>query len=311
MAHYVPDVRTKRWVIISPQRAKRPDQVSHQAPKAEITTKADYNFLSTCPFCLGNENQTPPEISRTVKSSGKYIQIDKPKNGPDPPWLIRTVPNKYPITDFHEVIIHSPDHLKDITEFDIQHVELLIKTYRSRYQANKGFGNVIIFNNKGDESGESLIHPHSQLVVIPTQIKMDILSLEPVENIVQDNDHFVVYCPDFSQWPLEVWIALKSSFQTNNQLTFDQITDNQLVDLANILKSTLLKMNSFINLTKFAKDQKQDSFSYNFYISPGPNWYLRIIPRFVKRAGFELGTGLSVNTIDPKTASNQLKNISI
>jgi galactose-1-phosphate uridylyltransferase len=50
-------------------------------------------------------------------------------------------------------------------------------------------------------------------------------------------------------------------------------------------------------------------FAYNFYIYPKENWYLRLIPRFVNRAGFELGTGLSVNIVDPKDAAEEIKNI--
>ncbi len=50
-------------------------------------------------------------------------------------------------------------------------------------------------------------------------------------------------------------------------------------------------------------------FAYNYYIYPGHNWYLRIIPRFVHRAGFELGTGLNVNIVDPAEASLELRGI--
>jgi hypothetical protein len=48
------------------------------------------------------------------------------------------------------------------------------------------------------------------------------------------------------------------------------------------------------------------AFNYNYYIYHGQNWYMRIIPRLIHRAGFELGTGLSVNMIDPKDAANNL-----
>ena len=46
---------------------------------------------------------------------------------------------------------------------------------------------------------------------------------------------------------------------------------------------------------------------YNFYIYHGPDWYLRIIPRLVHREGFELGTGLSVNIVDPSVAAQEYK----
>jgi len=308
VARYIPDVKTRRWVIVSPKRAKRPDQVTELAPKAEITQKQGFNFLSTCPFCLGNEDQTPPEISRTIKSGDRFAEINtNGSNHKAGNWVIRTVPNKYPITDFHEVIIHSPDHTKDIIDFDLTHIELILKTYRTRYNSNKNFGNVLVFNNKGPQSGESLVHPHSQVVIIPTQIKLDILSLEPIKNPVEENNYFVVYCPDFSQWPYEVWIALKKCFAKNgDKITFGQISDEEIQDLANILKTTLQK------LEKLQRENGEDKeFSYNFYISPQTGWYLRIIPRIVIRAGFELGTGLSVNIIDPSRAAEELKKIKI
>ena len=50
-------------------------------------------------------------------------------------------------------------------------------------------------------------------------------------------------------------------------------------------------------------------FSYNFYIYPKENWYLRIIPRFIYRAGFELGTGLSVNIVDPVAAAARYREV--
>ena len=42
-----------RWVIIATERAKRPDQFGVQPQESEE---------KVCPFCEGNESQTPPEI---------------------------------------------------------------------------------------------------------------------------------------------------------------------------------------------------------------------------------------------------------
>ena len=50
-------------------------------------------------------------------------------------------------------------------------------------------------------------------------------------------------------------------------------------------------------------------FGYNYYIYPNENWYIRLIPRLIHRAGFELGTGLSVNIVDPITAAAELKGV--
>jgi UDPglucose--hexose-1-phosphate uridylyltransferase len=48
-------------------------------------------------------------------------------------------------------------------------------------------------------------------------------------------------------------------------------------------------------------------FPFNFYISPRKEWYLRIIPRIKTLGGFELGTGVSVNTQDPRETIKFIK----
>lgn len=285
MAKFVPDVKTKRWIIISPVRAFRPRQAREDEKPADLAIKEGFSFRKDCPFCLGNEGMTPPEIQRKVGLNNN--------------WQIRVVPNLYPITDLHEVIIHSPDHKLDICDYSLEHVTSLIKIYKERYLANKDLGTVLIFNNKGWAAGESLLHPHSQLVVIPSKVVIDVLELESVRNIVLENKYFVVYCPDFSQWPYEVWITLKDF--TGGDLvydfTFGSLTEEQLEHLAEILQKILKKLAN-----------KFPDFSYNYYIYPYSPFYLRIIPRLTSKAGFELGTGLNVNVVDPMQAAEDLKN---
>lgn len=287
MARFIPDINTKRWVVITPSRAKRPEAAKEKKEDPfSVIQKDNYNFHDTCPFCYGNEQMTPPEVYRWGDA-----------NPTDQRWLVRVVPNKYPITDIHEVIIHSPDHLNDIAEFDASHVVKLLKVYRERYNALSPKGAVMVFNNKGLHSGESLVHPHSQVVVIPRQINLDVLTLEPKNNIVHENTTFLTFCPDFSQWPYETWIAKKECCNEGHKqgCLFGAITDLEIEGLAHALQETIQKL-----LKKFP------DLSYNFYIYPYGCWYLRIIPRTIDRAGFELGTGLNVNIVDPSQAAKEL-----
>lgn len=269
MARFVPDIKTQRWVVISPTRAKRPHEEKEKPENG-------------CAFCYGGEKLTPPEVFRWGTGMPN-------ESG----WEVRVVPNLFPITDIHEVIIHSPDHNKDINELTNEQVEIIFKVYRQRYQNYHTTGHVLIFNNHGKEAGASLAHPHSQLVVIPRQIKLDTLNLEPMRNIVSENTLFTTFCPDFSQWPYEAWIVPKRSGET-----FSSATDEELKHLSEILKVLLAKL-----LKKFP------DLNYNYYIYPSSDWYLRIMPRLSTRAGFELGTGLSVNTIDPIEAAEELRKI--
>lgn len=287
MAKYVPDVKTQRWVVIAPGRTKRPDD-SLLAPSN-----------ARCPFCPGNESLTPPEVFRIGEGSKD-----------DPGWQVRVVPNLYPITDIHEVIIHSPDDVHDLEELPLDQVVRVMEAYRHRYRTHQETGQVMIFCNHGLHAGASLGHPHSQLVVVPKQINLDTLSREPLANLVEENTFFRTYCPDFSQWPYEVWIAPKGV-----GMKFGDLTDEELPDLAEVLQKALQRVksvyddpNSVIHHGEMPFDKAQGKpFGYNFYIYHGVNWYIRIIPRFIHRAGFELGTGLNVNVVDPTEAALRLR----
>lgn len=285
MAKYVPDVKTQRWVIIASARTNRPDDSSAPSTGAPV-----------CVFCEGNEGLTPPEVYRSGPG-----EKDKPG------WQVRVVPNKYAITDLHEVIIHSPNHTDDLEHLPVEQVTRILTTYRDRYRAHEGDGQVIIFCNHGFHAGASLMHPHSQLVVVPKQINLDSLYREPIANIVEENTHFMTYCPEFSQWPYETWIAPK-----NQGTKFGDTPEEELPNLANILQTVLKKLEKiYLPSTIKPKDRFDSAFVYNYYIYHGTNWFIRVIPRFIHRAGFELGTGLNVNVVDPVDAAKEIKETAV
>jgi len=279
MAKYVPDIISHRWVIISPGRLARPEN--------HIETKKKRKNM--CPFCVGNEDMSAPEVLRYGKG-----------NTGTPGWEVRVIPNKFPITDYHEVIIHSPDCDHDLEELPLAQTKKVLRAYRERFNVYRNKGQVLIFANHGEHAGASLKHPHSQLVVIPEQINLDALTKEPLNNLVEENTFFNTYCPDFSQWPYEVWIAPKKDGGK-----FGDLDDEELDDFAGILHKTIKQIRKIFDHHQISNMP----FGYNYYIYPRHNWYLRIIPRFIHRAGFELGTGLNVNIVDPMDASLELRGV--
>lgn len=289
MAKFVPDVTTNRWLIIAEGRLKRPMDIEAHRESKKI-----------CVFCLGNE-KIPGNVEVMRIGTGAVYE---------PGWQVRVIKNKYPITDFHEVIIHSPSDEIDLDRLPYSQVSRVLEAFRARYNFHLNNGHVMIFNNVGEAAGASIRHPHSQLVVVPKQISLDSLKLEPIVNTVLDNKNFIVYCPEFSQWPFEIWIAPKKTGEN-----FGQITDEAIEDLAQVLQTTLRRL-----ITHLSKSENECHFhpgvpavtfldgpAYNFYIHHGQDWYIRIIPRLIHRAGFELGTGLSVNSVDPVDAAEILK----
>jgi len=281
MTKYIPDISSRRWVIVSAQRAARPDQNGKEKSKGEKKV--------VCVFCPGNEKLTSEEVYRVGEG-------ERNEKG----WKVRVILNKFPITDLHEVVIHSPSDTEDLFEYSQSQVESILHAYRDRFNFYRKRGQVLIFCNHGEHAGASIKHPHSQIVVLPPQINLDSLTREPKNNLVDEDEVFSVYCPDFSQWPYEVWITPKEESKS----FFGDITDKDLPELARIMKRTIKRLHDLYDEGNF-----HVPFGYNYYISPKENWYLRIIPRFVHRAGFELGTGLSVNEIDPLNAALGFKGV--
>lgn len=256
---------SKKWVIFSPRRAKRPDEIK--------------NIALTCPFCPGRE-ANDPETYRFPQNS----EADK--------WQVRVVTNKYPFAPIHEVLIHSPDHHKNFDELPLGQSELVFRAYRERYNALKDHGNVVIFHNFAHESGASVSHPHSQIVVTPKHIDLDVASFIIPDRDTFETKNFILFCPKTAQWPDEVWIVPK-----NSNGTFGDCMDDQLNDLSF----------SVARLIQIMDIRHGHEFSFNFYISPWTNWYLRFIPRVKKIGGFELATGIFVNTQDPSETIEFIK----
>lgn len=268
----------KKWVILAPRRAKRPDIAK--------------GFEPVCPFCLGREKDEK-ELYRVGGTEG------------DSNWKIRVIPNKFPFSPIHELVIHSSDHHKNFDELPVSQIELIFQTYRQRYNTHKDKGQVYIFHNRGEDGGESLPHPHTQLAVVPFEVKMDIPRLDPVASSSENTlapltlndrwakrdyqqqvhtEHFYMFCPRTSQWPDEVWVAPKKRGRA-----FGEILDEEIADLA----ITIARLIQIFDL------RHGHEFPFNFYIYPGGDWYLRLIPRIKMLGGFEIGTGVFINTQDP------------
>jgi len=285
MANYISDFLKSRWVVYTPERINR----------TGMNGKED-----RCPFCPGAESDTPPEVYRVGGGEANK-----------PGWKIRVIPNLFPITDVHEVVIHSTDHSKNIEDLSQAEVSEILKTYVNRFNFLKTKGKVFIFCNQSLASGASLIHPHSQITVVPKEIPTSTLPVQPIVNIVEQVGEFVSYCPEYSEWTYEMWITgnPKSKNQMTNEIQnpkFESLNENQVKDLAIVLQSMLIRLKK---VHHSSPHYSKKPFGYNFYIYPYENWYLRIIPRFSERAGFELSTGIMVNSVEASRAASELRNM--
>ncbi|HEX6289668.1 MAG TPA: galactose-1-phosphate uridylyltransferase [Herpetosiphonaceae bacterium] len=317
---------TKEWVIFAPARGKRPHDFQQRRDDRQPAPPYD----PRCPFCPGNEQMLPTVLKEQRAADG---------------WQTRVVPNKYPaltpqgtITRYsrginvamrgygqHEVIVESPRHDHDIATMPLEHITTIVATYYERYlDLRQDPQNVLIllFRNHGPRAGASLSHPHSQVIatgMIPRHIRWreeeaeryfdewgrcvycDMLAFElsDCQRIVLENRSFVAFIPFAAEVPFETWIMPR-----RHQADFGQISDVERADLSLALYTMLSRLRTKLNDP-----------DYNYIINtstrttnePQSHWYVRIRPRLVTRAGFEIGSGMRINPSLPEADAAFLK----
>ncbi|MFA5113320.1 MAG: galactose-1-phosphate uridylyltransferase [Candidatus Margulisiibacteriota bacterium] len=323
---------TKEWVIIATERARRPEELG--TGPAQFTP----NEHDKCPFCPGKETLTPKELLA-------YRAYGTQANSPG--WWIRIIPNAFPalipqgvperfkVEDFftymeglgdHEVIIESPDHQMTIALMEEKQVEELFLAYRERYMTlakDPRFEMVILFKNYGASAGTSLRHPHSQIIATPitplnirnriesamhyfddngTCVYCDMIAKEKKikERVVSETDNYIVFEPFAARAPFETWVLPKKHCSS-----FESISAESAKELAFVMRSTLGKIYRSLSNP-----------DYNFVFRSAPvheknveyyHWHIMILPRVSAVAGFELGSGIYINTVIPEEAAKFLR----
>jgi UDPglucose--hexose-1-phosphate uridylyltransferase len=318
---------TKEWVIIATERAKRPEDLVAHHPQKQVEP-----FVKTCPFCPGNEDQTPPEVLRNPAGNGA--------------WQVRVVPNRFAALNkdveptrtihrsrrtingfgIHDVIIETPDHSQFMPLMSDSRVADILRVYKTRYTElshDPRIAHITMFKNHGRDAGTSLEHPHSQLIATPVishQVRerfhqalshydeygecifcqMVNEELQEEVRVVMTTEHFVALELFASATPFCTHI-----YPRRHMASFGDISAVETVDLAHMLRTVLAKMYHGL-----------DNPDFNYTIRSAPaecvgvkyfHWYVSIIPRLTRVAGFELGSGMFINSVLPEAAAEFLR----
>ncbi|MFC1964440.1 galactose-1-phosphate uridylyltransferase [Chloroflexota bacterium] len=326
------DPTTKEWVILAPERGKRPQQ----KPKKKVVGELP-GWDTSCPFCPGNEAQTPDEVFRIpISSEGST-------------WELRVVPNRFaalmpdgdvagiekgsffhkrPGFGVHEVIIETPSHNTPMALMTYQQVERVLVAYQERYNTlkkDRRLKFITIFKNHGREAGTSLVHPHSQLVATPIMatyyhqkfevaydyhfdvgrcLYCDLITeeLEKGERIVAETEQFVIFHPYASRVPWETWIIPKV-----HSASFGLFPATHLAELAKVLKDTLFCLYRALDNPAF--NYAIDTSTTDFEDDPYYHWHIRVVPRLTTIAGFEIGSGIYISTALPEQTVGLMKQV--
>ncbi len=325
------DPITGRWVIISSERGKRPNEFLDQRNKKRT---------GFCPFCAGNERTTPHEIL-AYRDSGQ----------PDGPgWRLRTVPNKFPALQIegdldkqgegifdkmngigaHEVIIESPDHSATLSTLPAKAMEDVLWAYRDRMEdlkRDKRFQYTLIFKNEGLIAGATLEHTHSQLIalpIVPIQVQEEIegakrhyklkerciycdiirQEMQSAMRVILETQLFIALAPYAPRFPFETWILPKKHLSC-----YSCSTNDDFRDLAGVLQNILRRI-----------DRALSNPPYNYVIHTSPfrdenndyyHWHIELMPKLTNVAGFERGSGFYINPTPPEDAAKFLREIKL
>jgi UDPglucose--hexose-1-phosphate uridylyltransferase len=306
--------------------------------------------LTSCPFCYGNEDKTPPEIF-AVRPSG-------PPNSPG--WRVRVIPNKYPVLRVegelksrghglydvmngigaHEVIVETPDHDREMADLSPAEIADVLFAWRARLldlRRDVRFRYMVLFKNCGTKAGATLAHAHSQLIAVPltppvaaTELKVcrdfylnkercifcDLVDFELSngERVVREFANFVTLTPYASCFPFELRLYPK-----RHGHDFALLDDGELAELAVALKDMLSRMKSvlrdppfnFILHTAPPQQARLGKPDYWSSVEYDYHWHIELVPRLTQIAGFEWGTGFYINPTAPEDAAAFLREADI
>jgi UDPglucose--hexose-1-phosphate uridylyltransferase len=327
-----------RWVIIATEREARP---------SDLDDSTKYNRVKVCPFCGGHESSTPPEIwairdpHTQPNTPGWKVRVVPNKYpalniGPEGKRIGVGYYDMIEGTGAHEVIIETPQHDVSMADLSPEHIKWVLLSYRERLKdlyKDPRFKYVLIFKNHGRRAGASLVHPHSQLIATPIVPRTVTIKLENAKNhyeskerclvcdlikqetdtgsrIILSENGFVAFSPYASRFPFEIFIA-----PLEHNSTFVDITDNDLDRFSHFLKNILSRLKKVLNdppynyvLNTSPNTEAKPKFSDKWVtIKYDYHWHIEVIPRLVRIAGFEWGSGFYINPSTPEIAAEYLR----
>jgi UDPglucose--hexose-1-phosphate uridylyltransferase len=318
---------TGDWVIIASERARRPEDYIIRMNRRDMPS-----HVSTCPFCVGNEDMTDPVFVEP----------------PDRAWRVRVIKNKFPALrpdadhtvdggvntrtmsgiGYHEVLIEHVEHNRYLFDQTVEETRTVLASLKRRYVEigqDQRIALVVIFKNHGAAAGSSLEHPHTQIMatpVLPNDVRRRMEDarqffdengkclfcgviedeINEGKRIIDRSEHFVSFVPFAAISPFHVWLM-----PLRHSPDFGCITDAELSDLGSHMRRVLRKIYfglddpDFNFVIRSILERSTDTRSFH--------WYMSFIPRVAQPAGFELGSGMYINASLPERSAEFLRKI--
>jgi UDPglucose--hexose-1-phosphate uridylyltransferase len=298
----------KEWVVTATHRQER----TFRPPD-------DY-----CPFCPTAEDAEFPTAIPEAEYDIAVVENGFPSLQPNPPEPAVEGSELSPVDAAEgtcEVVLFTSDHEGVMSEKPVEQFVKLVRVWQDRYEelgAVDGHEYVYIFENKGEEMGVTLHHPHGQIYAYPfvpprieTELESsrehheetgrclycDVLGAEREDGrrIVAQNDSFTAVVPFFAQWTYEVHV-----YANDHLASLAEFGEREARDLGHLLKELLERYDSLFGFEMpyvMAMHQQPTNGTGSEYAHFHMEFYppYRTEDKLKYLAGSELGAGAFIN----------------
>ena len=208
------DALLDEWVAVASHRQDR----THLPPADE------------CPLCPsrdGRSTEVPADDYDVVVFENRFPSLGSADGGP----VVPDGPSaRGPGVGRCEVVCFTSDHEAPVSTLPVEHVRLLVDAWADRTRTLNALPHVeqvFCFENRGEEIGVTLGHPHGQVYAYPfvtpitrrmlgsarghrertwRNLFADVLAAELVDGsrVVHETEHWVAFVPAAARWPVEV-----------------------------------------------------------------------------------------------------------
>jgi len=309
----------RQWTVVAAHRQERTF-----LPSAE-----------SCPLCPTRDPSRPTEIPEpdfdVVAFENRFpsfVRDSRPERAET-----NEPQDTRPALGRCEVVVYTSEHDSSLGEQGVGQVRKVVEVWTDR---RRELGNlaevdyVYIFENRGQEVGVTLHHPHGQIYAfpfIPPIIARELASsrehaertgkclfceilareISHRERIVHETDAHVAFVPFFARWPYEVHVLPK-----RHVLDLTGMDDTERGDLACMLKAVAARYDAlfgfrlpYVMAMHQSPTDGGDHDHYHFHAEFYPPH--RRGDRLKYLAGVELGAGVFLNDVEPERAAKELR----
>lgn len=308
------------------------DWISVAAARQNRAFLPPANKCPLCPSTAENQSEVPDQFDVAV------FENKSPSFGPvlaerdDPSYA---VVEDYALGSVRdsigrcEVVVFSPEHTGSLGSMPVSRVRTVIEAWVDRtehLQSLPGIRQVFPFENRGQEIGVTLHHPHGQIYGYPYVTPRTKKVLDSIDHFGADlfeqtlqfekrsdrvliaSENFTAYVPFAARWPIELHLLPHRNVQH-----FAQLTNDERDELAQVYSRLLKGLDRLYETpTPYISAWHQAP-----RVVGGENVRLQLQITSPKRAadklkflaGSESAMGAWIGDIPPETIANQLREV--